>query len=85
METFNFIVSSADNYENGAIVANHCVVVNTRFYGLPPNVRYFKCKVKSFFINPASFLTGSTDGRYVSLMSPNFVYSNMLIFLYLKT
>lgn len=75
MDKYTYVISSADNLENGVVVANHCVLVNILFLNLPSNVKFFKCRVKSFIINPASFDQALVDGRYVNLLSPNFIYS----------
>lgn len=78
MNSFTYIVSSADNNEAGTIVANHAVVVNVNMV-IPAKCRFFKCRVKTFIINPASFTTGTTAGRFVNLVSPNLVTDNSYI------
>lgn len=66
MNSFTYTISSADNYEGGtATVANHAVVVNVNMV-IPAKYRYFKCRVKTFIINPASFTAGTTAGRFVN-------------------
>ena len=71
MNSFTYTISSSDNYVSGAIVANNAISVNVLFT-IPSKSRFFKCRVKNFIINPASFTTGATAGRFVNLVSPNF-------------
>lgn len=79
MDSFSYTITSSDNFEGSSTyVANHAVLVNVNLT-LPLNYRFFKCKVKNFFINPASFTTGSTAGRYVNLVSPNFSNNGLYI------
>ena len=70
MNSFSYTISSSDNYVNGVITANSANSVNVQFT-LPSKNRFFKCRVKNFIINPASFTIGATAGRFVNLVSPN--------------
>ena len=70
MDSFTYTISSSDNYVNGVITANSANSVNVQFT-LPSKNRFFKCRVKNFIINPASFTIGATAGRFVNLVSPN--------------
>lgn len=79
MNSFSYTISSADNFEGGTSnVANHAVVVNVNI-SIEAAHRFFKCRVKNFVINPASFTAGTTAGRFINLVSPNFATSNSYI------
>lgn len=82
MNSFSCTISSADNLGNNSatnnFIANNCVVVNTRI-SIESKNRLFKCCVKSFIINPASFTTGTTEGRFVNLVSSNFASGGSFI------
>lgn len=82
MNIFTCTISSADNLGSNTttnnFLANNCVVVNTRI-PMVSSSRLFQCRVKSFIINPASFTTGTTAGRYVNLVSQNFTNEGISI------
>ena len=80
MNTFTYNISSADNFEGSTtlLVANNAQTVTIIISGLPQH-RYYKCLVKNFIINPASFTTGSTAGRFAILASPNFSGNGLIM------
>ena len=70
MSSFTYIISSADDLTNPSRAWNSYITLG----GLPEGVRYFRCRVLNFAVNPCSFdAVYNADTHIFHLASPNFM------------
>ena len=68
--SFTYVISSADDSTNNARAWN-CYI---NLGGLPEGIRYFRCRVLNFVVNPCSFDTVyNADTHILHLTSDNFI------------
>ena len=70
MSSFTYLISSADDLSNPARAWNCYITLG----GLPEGIKYFRCRVLNFAVNPCSFDTVyNTDTHVFHLVSDNFI------------
>ena len=70
MSSFTYIISSQDDFTNPARAWDCYVTLG----GLPDDVKYFRCRVLNFTINPPSFeVNFNADTHVLYLLSDNFI------------
>ena len=72
MSSFTYVISSFDDLGNQARASNCYITLG----GLPPGVRYFRCRVLNFVINTCSIISlwmGGNDSHYLQLVCDNLI------------